>query len=106
MGNDDYGKYDSCDKPLGANRGMAPVEFARLLDTMITDVSLRAAIDRLLALKRVSGELGKGPAIPEIDASLALGITRLAEVASTLPPNAKSDSSGMDDLLRRTICGL
>jgi len=88
---------------IEAGRGMVPVEFARLLESMVTGASLRAAIDRLLALKRASGEIGMGPAIPEIDAFLASEMTRLADVASMLPPKTKSDVYGMDDLLRRTI---
>lgn len=90
---------------IEAGRGMVPVEFARLLDSMVTDAALRAAIDRLLALKRASSEIGMGPAIPEIDAFLTSEMTRLAEVASTLPPKTKLDNPGLDRLLRRTILG-
>lgn len=88
---------------IETGRGIAPVEFTRLLETMVTDTALRAAIDRLLALKRVSGEIGMGPAIPEIDAFLASEMPRLAEVARTLPGRADVGSTGMDELLRKTI---
>ncbi len=90
---------------IEAGRGMAPMEFIRLVEATVTDADLCVAIDQLLVLKRAAGELGLGPAIPEIDAFLAAEITRLAEVARTLPAKAKSNNTGMDVLLRQTILG-
>lgn len=88
---------------IEAGRGMAPMEFIRLVEATVTDADLRASIDQLLVLKRATGEMGLGPAIPEIDAFLVAEMPRLAEVARTLPAKAKSDNTGMDELLRKTI---
>lgn len=90
---------------IETGRGMAPMEFIRLVEATVTDSTLRAAIDQLLVLKRATGEMGLGPAIPEIDAFLAAEMARLAEVARTLPAKDKSDNTGMDVLLRKTILG-
>jgi predicted nucleotidyltransferase len=90
---------------IEAGRGMAPMEFIHLVEATVTDADLRAAIDQLLVLKRASGEIGLGPSIPEIDAFLMSEIARLANVARTLPSKGKSDNTGMDVLLRKTILG-
>lgn len=90
---------------IEAGRGMAPMEFSRLVEATVTDADLRAAIDRLLVQKRTTGEIGLGPAIPEIDAFLAAEIARLAEVARTLPAKTGLDNHGLDRLLRQTILG-
>lgn len=47
-------------------RGVPPVEFARLLDSVLPE-SLRPSIDRLLDLKRNTEELGMGAQVPEIN---------------------------------------
>lgn len=65
-------KYFYVLRPLLAIRyieqgmGVPPVEFARLLDRVLP-VSMRPSIDRLLALKRSTGELGLGAQVPEIN---------------------------------------
>ena len=47
-------------------KGIPPVEFARLLDSVLPE-SLRPSIDRLLELKRSTEELGMGAQVPEIN---------------------------------------
>jgi uncharacterized protein len=47
-------------------RGVPPVEFARLLDSVLPE-TLRPSIDRLLELKRNTEELGFGAQVPEIN---------------------------------------
>jgi hypothetical protein len=45
-----------------------PMDVPRLLSHLVIATSARAAIDELLARKRVTGELGKGERIPPLDA--------------------------------------
>lgn len=65
-------KYFYILRPLLAIRyiqqgmGVPPVEFARLLDSVLPE-SLRPSIDRLLDLKRNTEELGMGAQVPEIN---------------------------------------
>lgn len=65
-------KYFYVLRPLLAIRyiqqgmGVPPVEFARLLDSVLPE-SLRSSIDRLLDLKRNTEELGMGAQVPEIN---------------------------------------
>lgn len=65
-------KYFYVLRPLLAIRyiqqgiGVPPVEFARLLDSVLPE-SLRPSIDRLLDLKRNTEELGMGAQVPEIN---------------------------------------
>lgn len=65
-------KYFYVLRPLLAIRyiqqgmGLPPVEFARLLDSVLPEV-LRPSIDRLLDLKRNTEELGMGAQVPEIN---------------------------------------
>ena len=48
------------------NPGIVPTEFDRLVDAMVDDPRLRAAIDDLLEKKRRTPELDRGPRIEEI----------------------------------------
>lgn len=88
---------------IEAGMGTMPVEFMRLVEAMISDSVLRAAIDQLLALKRTSGELGIGPAIPDIDAFLVAEMPRLAAVASTMPKRQQHPDEGPDALLQEMV---
>jgi len=54
----------------------APIEFARLLET-IDEPALLAAIDALLARKRVSPELGLSPQVPAIQDFIVRELARL-----------------------------
>lgn len=58
--------------------GHVPMRLETMLDGLVDNQPLRAAIDRLLALKRATPELGMGPAIPVIDDYLAAEIERLS----------------------------
>ena len=65
-------KYFYVLRPLLAIRyiqqglGVPPVEFERLMDTVLPE-SLRPSVERLLEAKRRSGELGLGPKVEEIN---------------------------------------
>ena len=71
-----------CAQWLGEGRGVPPLEFAALLDTLLPDGPVRAAIDALVDAKRVTAEFGSGPAVPVIEAFVADG---LALPAPALP---------------------
>lgn len=68
-------------------RGLGPVPMRMevMLDRLVDDAALRAAVERLLALKRVTPELGEGPAIPEISGYLARSLERLETTRTELP---------------------
>ncbi|HOD48072.1 MAG: putative nucleotidyltransferase [Verrucomicrobia bacterium ADurb.Bin122] len=70
---------------LDRNIGPVPMRLEIMLDALVNDAALRAAIDRLLALKRTTPELGEGPAIPEISSFLSEEITHMEATASELP---------------------
>lgn len=65
--------------------GPVPMRLETMLDALVEDTSLRAAVDRLLALKRTTPELGEGPAIPEISQFLAEEIQRMGTAPVELP---------------------
>ncbi len=80
-------KYFYVLRPLLAIRyieqgvGVPPVEFARLLDSVLP-VSLRPSIDRLLELKRNTEELGMGAQVPEINQFVEQELERHGSVFS------------------------
>ncbi|MCC6415442.1 MAG: nucleotidyltransferase domain-containing protein [Opitutaceae bacterium] len=57
--------------------GPVPMRLEVMLDTLVTNKSLRAAVEKLLELKRETPELGEGPAIPEISAFITAEMARL-----------------------------
>lgn len=82
-------------------RGVAPMRFQALVDALITDAGLRAAIDQLLALKRAAGEAEHGQALPIINAFIDAELTRLESV---VPQQERDqDFSALDRLLMRTV---
>lgn len=70
---------------LERNLGPVPMQMETMLDALVPDAALCEAVERLLAFKRNTPELGVGPAIPEISAFLAAEIARLEAEAADLP---------------------
>jgi predicted nucleotidyltransferase len=91
---------------IEAGGGVVPVEFGTLVAAQVTDVPLRQAIDGLLARKQATGELGAGPAIPEIDSFLAAEIERLSAVAASLPPARTENGDDLNRLLRSCVSSM
>ena len=58
------------------NPGIVPTEFHRLVDAMVDDPRLRAAIDGLLEKKRRTPELARGPRIEAIGAFIEAELAR------------------------------
>lgn len=85
-------------------RGAAPMRFQELVDAIVTDSSLLAAIDRLLEIKRAAGESEYAQPLPIIDAFINAELTRL-ESASP-PVTRDTDFSSLDRLLMNTVLRL
>jgi predicted nucleotidyltransferase len=70
---------------IEAGRGIAPVEFERLLELDSLEPILRARIAELLEMKRSGVELARGPRIPEISRFLEAELPRLEGAIRDLP---------------------
>jgi predicted nucleotidyltransferase len=81
--------------------GMPPMPFQALVDGIVEDAALRAAIDDLLARKRTANEAERCAAIPAIRAFIDAELDRLVSYAP--PPRAEVDFSRLDTLLRETV---
>lgn len=104
-------KYFYVLRPLLAVRWLleyrtpAPIAFGQLLPLVEQDTGLRAAIDTLLAAKRVSPELGLAPQVPAIQRFIVTELARLETLQ--LQPAAQADAEPLlsdlfRDLLRET----
>lgn len=79
---------------------MAPMEFSALVDGTIDDPDLRCSIDKLLVIKRTSGEAEYGPHFPDINAYIEAELRALGEVESS---RANATDAVLDQLLMETI---
>lgn len=85
-------------------RGVAPMRFQDLVDSIATDPALRDAIARLLAIKRAAPESEYGEPLPIINAFIERELNRLESV---LPPLRRdTDFSTLDRLLMETVLRL
>lgn len=79
---------------------MAPMEFEPLVAAMVEDAGLRRSIERLLALKRASGEADNGPRVPDINAFIEAELDVLKEITPSAPAG---DDAFLDRLLMVTV---
>jgi predicted nucleotidyltransferase len=85
-------------------RGVAPMRFQDLVGSIVTDPSLRKAIDQLLEIKRAAKESEYGQPLPIINAFIDRELTRLESV---LPPLSRDiDFAVLDRLLMNTVLSL
>lgn len=85
-------------------RGPVPMRFQDLVDTLLSDVELKAAIAELLIIKRRASEAEHGAAMPVINRFLEFHLERLSAV--TAPTNEDApDFAVLDHLLRDTVLG-
>jgi predicted nucleotidyltransferase len=82
--------------------GPPPMAFETLLDRLLPEGPLRAAIDVLLAKKRISKEVADGPRIPEISDFIERQLQRMETTAPMLTPG-HGDQSRLDEFFRRAI---
>ena len=76
--------------------GVVPMAFTTLVDRLVTDSDLRAAIDQLLAEKKRGAELSRGAPRPAISRFLEAQLARLS--AGHEPPAATKDPQPLDRL--------
>ncbi|MDD2743331.1 MAG: nucleotidyltransferase domain-containing protein [Rhodocyclaceae bacterium] len=82
-------------------RGIAPMPFQSLVDTLISDAELLAAIEQLLINKRAAKESEYGCPMPVINQFIATELTRLESI---LPPVIRdTDFSVLDQLLMDVV---
>ncbi len=81
--------------------GIVPTEFSTLLDCVITDNSLRTAVDQLLTKKIAGTELDYGPRIPEISNFLESQLERLCADKAN-PPKTK-DPNKLDEIFHQIL---
>ena len=82
-------------------RGPAPMRFETLVETLIDEPALRAAIAELLRCKRAVGEAEYGAPLPLLNAFIERELLRLESV--TLPAKVSSDGTELDRLLFETV---
>ncbi|MBN2448988.1 MAG: nucleotidyltransferase domain-containing protein, partial [Lentisphaeria bacterium] len=76
--------------------GVVPTEFRILVNRLVGDPTLRAAIDDLLARKRAGQELDQGPRLPRVSDFLDRELSRLAAVHAESPETR--DPAALDGL--------
>ncbi|MFZ6649644.1 nucleotidyltransferase domain-containing protein [Undibacterium sp. TJN25] len=83
-------------------RGPVPMRFQDLVDAIVTDIGLKAAIAELLIIKRRASESEHGLAMPEINRFLEFHLERLSDV--TAPEKEEGlEFSVLDRLLKDTV---
>ena len=85
---------------LESGRGVVPMPFRELVETLIPPGELRDAIEHLLRLKQSGAELAWGPRIPVLSDWIKAELARLAAGSAALAPAAKPDPELLDALFR------
>lgn len=88
-------------KWIAADMGPAPMEFEAMLDHLVPSGVLRNDIDRLLELKRQSGETGQGPKIDSIQDFIEEELKAMDETKIPSMPLPSSDP--IDSFFRETV---
>ena len=82
--------------------GVVPTEFKSLVEHVLEEVEVKAAVDKLLEDKRLGVELDKGPRIEPISRFIDTELNRHANIISgeqpSIPPVEK-----LNELFRRTL---
>ncbi|MCC4594440.1 nucleotidyltransferase domain-containing protein [Xanthomonas campestris pv. phormiicola] len=82
--------------------GMPPMAFELLLQALLPSGTLRAAIDALLAKKRIAAEIEDGPRVPAISDFLDAELARMAAAAPRLAAGS-GDPRALDGVFRQLI---
>lgn len=83
--------------------GVVPVPFDTLLDAVVDEPAVRAAVDRLVADKATGGELGEQPQDPVLHAYLAREMERLEATVAKLEPPAPGNVDRLNEVFRRVL---
>ena len=85
---------------LESGRGVVPMPFRELVETLVPPGELRDTIERLLVAKRGGVELAWGSRIPVLSDWIAAELARLTAGPAALAPAAKPDPEPLDALFR------
>ncbi|HRZ23930.1 MAG TPA: nucleotidyltransferase domain-containing protein [Candidatus Contendobacter sp.] len=88
---------------LESGRGVVPMPFRDLVETLIPPGELRDAIEHLLRLKQSGAELAWGPRIPALSDWIKAELARLAEGPNALVPTAKPGVEPLNALFREWL---
>lgn len=88
---------------LESRRGVVPMLFRDLVETLIPSGELRDAIEHLLRLKQSGAELAWGPRIPALSDWITAELTRLAEGPAALAPATKPGLGPLNALFREWL---
>ena len=88
---------------LESGRGVVPMPFRDLVETLIPPGELRDAIEHLLRLKQSGAELAWGPRIPALSDWIKAELARLAEGPAALAPAAKPGLEPLNALFREWL---
>jgi predicted nucleotidyltransferase len=81
--------------------GVVPIEFHKLVEQVIDDAAVKAAVEDLVRRKRSGEELDRGPHIPEISNFLNRELDRLSQLSA--PPTERASSAGLDQTFRECL---
>jgi hypothetical protein len=85
---------------LESGRGVVPMPFRELVETLIPPGELRDAIEHLLRLKQSGAELAWEPRIPALSEWIKVELARLTAGPTALAPAAKPDPEPLNALFR------
>jgi hypothetical protein len=80
-----------------------PMEFDTLCEAVVEDRSILNIIERLLAKKRSSTELGLAPQIPELNAFLEEKIAHFESVSADFDPATKPEADILNQSFLRIL---
>lgn len=83
--------------------GVVPVPFEELMDAVLDEPEVRAAVDDLVAEKARTGELGERPRDPVLHAYLRREMTRLEAVVARIEPPPPGPVERLNEVFRRVL---
>jgi len=93
-----------CCQWIEQGRGPAPMLFQLLVDELVKDAELRAAIDTLLKQKRGVDELAEAPRVPALNYFIEVELERCAAAAAGIPArHAAPEAYERCDQFLRTV---
>ena len=93
-----------CCRWIEQGRGPAPMLFQLLVDELVQNAELRAAIDTLLEQKRGASELTEAPRVPALGYFIETELERCTAVAASIPAHrAPPEAYGRCDNFLRAV---